>query len=132
MLPLRYRMRWRVAGVAVLAISFAVALMPALWPKVSVRDIMLLDKWLHGFAFVLLALWFSGQYARSSYWRVAAGLLAFGALIEICQYFTYHRSAEWADFYADAAGIAGGLALAMLGPGGWSLRFEQWLSPERQ
>ncbi len=132
MLPLRYRQHWRVAGVIVLAISFAAALMPALWPKVSVRDILLLDKWLHGIAFVLLALWFSGQYARSAYWRIAAGLLVFGALIEICQYFTYYRSAEWADFYADAAGIAVGLLIAMLGPGGWSLRFEQWLSPERQ
>lgn len=132
MLPLRYRQHWRIAGVIVLAISFVAALMPALWPKVTVRDILLLDKWLHGIAFVLLALWFSGQYSRSSYWRIAAGLLAFGALIEICQYFTYYRSAEWADFYADAAGIAVGLALAMLGPGGWSLRFEQWLSPEHQ
>lgn len=132
MLPLRYRQRWRVAGVIVLAISFAAALMPALWPKVSVRDILLLDKWLHAIAFAVLALWFSGQYARSSYWRIAAGLLAFGAFIEICQYFTYYRSAEWADFFADAAGIVVGLSLAMLGPGGWSLRFEQWLSPGRQ
>lgn len=132
MLPLRYRQYWRIAGVIILAISFAAALMPALWPQVSVRDIMSLDKWLHGIAFVLLALWFSGQYARSAYWRIAVGLLLFGALIEICQYFTYHRSAEWGDFYADAAGIAVGLALALLGPGGWSLRFEHWLSPEHQ
>jgi VanZ family protein len=127
MLPLRYVQRWRLAGVILLVVAFAVAVLPAMWPQVSVRDIVAVDKWLHGIAFVLLTVWFSGQYARHSYWRVAGGLLAFGALIELSQYMVGYRSAEWRDLYADAAGIAVGLTIAMLGPGGWSLRVEGWL-----
>jgi VanZ family protein len=115
------------AGVIVLLVSLAMALMPAFWPKVTVRDILAIDKWLHGMAFALLALWFSGQYRPRSYVRLAIGLLAFGALIEACQYLTWYRTAEWEDLYADAIGIVAGLAIALLGPGGWSMRVERWL-----
>ncbi|HZW60431.1 MAG TPA: VanZ family protein [Woeseiaceae bacterium] len=131
MLPLRYVKRWRIAGVVLLAAAFVVALMPAMWPQIRVRDILDLDKALHGTAFTLLTVWFSGQYSRASYWKMAAGLLAFGAMIEVCQYMTNYRSAEWRDLYADAGGIVAGLAIALLGPGGWSLRFERWLQKRR-
>ena len=36
---------------------------------------------------------------------VLPGLLAYGALIEIMQYFTPNRSAEWLDLFADTFGI---------------------------
>lgn len=128
MLPLRYVHRWRIVGVCLLAIAFAVALLPEFWSQVDVKDMAGIDKWLHAFAFMLLTVWFSGQYARRSYPRMTLGLLVFGALIEAVQYLTYYRSAEWADLYADAAGIALGLVVAILGSGGWSLRFERWLA----
>ena len=86
------------------------------------------DKWLHGIAFVVLAVWFAGQYRPGSYWRIAVGLLAFGVLIEACQRMVTYRSADWLDIAADAAGIAVGLAIAMAGLGGWSLWFEKRLA----
>ena len=85
------------------------------------------DKWLHGIAFVVLAVWFAGQYQPRSYWRIAVGLLAFGVLIEACQRMVTYRSADWLDIAADAAGIAVGLVIALAGLGGWSLWIEQRL-----
>jgi VanZ family protein len=71
--------------------------------------------------------WFSGQYARQSYWRIGVGLIAFGALIELIQSMVSYRTAEWMDMYADGVGITIGLIIALLGAGGWSLRMERWL-----
>jgi len=59
------------------------------------------------------------------------GLVAFGVLIELGQEMIPYRSAEWKDLVADIAGIGIGLAIAVTGLGGWSLRFEQWLENSR-
>lgn len=131
MLPLRHARRWRFAGIAVLILVLAAALMPGLWFMQEMRDPRFehADKWFHATTFMLLTIWFSGQYSRKSYWRVAAGLLAFGALIEICQrMLTTWRSAETMDFAADAIGVSAGLLVAWVGAGGWSLRVEQWIA----
>ena len=69
------------------------------------------DKLNHAAAFVTLAAVTS--LGRVSGWvRIAWSLLAYGTLIEILQYFTPTRSAEWGDLLADAVGIALGLLLA--------------------
>ena len=129
MLPLRYTLHWRAAGAALLVLVLAAMLMPTVW--VSKREYLdwfvYVDKWLHGTTFVFLALWFAGQYRRRSYWRVAIGLMAFGVLTEACQRLVTYRSADWFDLVADAAGIGIGLAIALAGLGGWSLRVERWL-----
>jgi VanZ family protein len=128
-LPLSYPYRWRIAGVLLLALVLTLALLPSLWfwPR-NLDDVLKFsDKWLHGVTFALLALWFSGQYSRRVYWKFAAGLLVFGALIEVCQYFLPYRRAEMTDMIADICGIVCGILIAMLGAGGWSMRFEQWL-----
>ncbi len=133
MLPLRFSGRWRLAGACLLLAVLAGALLPVwLFPDLPVREVVALDKWIHGVAFLVLGAWFSGQYRRSAYWRVALGLLAFGALIELCQYLTVYRSAELEDFLADAVGLALGLGLGLAGLGGWSLRLEDWLLERRQ
>ena len=131
MLPLRHARRWQLAGIAVLALVLAVTLMPAIGFMQELRDPRLAhsDKWLHAVTFMLLTIWFTGQYAMRSYWRIAAGLLAFGAFIEICQrMLTSYRSAEMLDLVADALGILAGLLVAWAGVGGWSLRVEQWIA----
>ena len=129
MLPLRYALRWQVASAILLLFVLASALMPAIWfwpDRVRMEDWLTnLDKWAHVLAFAFLAVWFAGQYRRTAYWRIAAGLLAFGVLIEICQRAVGYRSAELMDVGADVAGIAIGLVLGLAGAGGWSLRFEQ-------
>jgi len=130
MLPLRYARRWRVASAIFLALVLALTVMPAvwLWPDpariVSWREN--LDKWAHFATFALLALWFAGQYRPRSYWRIALGLLAFGALIEVCQRAVGYRTAELQDFGADTIGIIVGLAIALAGAGGWCQPFEDW------
>ncbi|MFQ6006309.1 MAG: VanZ family protein [Woeseia sp.] len=133
MLPLRHKNRWRLAGILILSVVWAAAVMPTLWlwPYLPQAKFLMLDKWLHLLTFLVLALWFSGQYERSSYWRLAVGLTAFGALIEVCQRMISYRMGEWIDLIADMIGAGIGLVIAVAGLGGWSLRFEQWLTRDK-
>lgn len=131
MLPLRYARHWQLASVILLLLVLIAALMPAaVWfwsDTIPVAEwLRHADKWAHGFAFVILAVWFSGMYTRSAYWRIGIGLLAFGMLIEVLQGLVRYRMAEWYDLGADALGIAIGLLLAVAGLGGWAQRFEAW------
>jgi VanZ family protein len=130
MLPLRYMRRWRLASIAILILVLVATLMPAVWFFDSRRAFATwffdVDKWLHGVTFVILTIWFSGQYKRGSYWRIVLGLIVFGLVIEGCQRLITYRSAEWFDVAADVAGIILGLSLALAGLGGWSLRLESW------
>lgn len=130
MLPLRHARRWRIASIVLLLLVLVLTLMPAVWMWPDKRQFVAwfidVDKWLHAIAFVLLAIWFAGQYRPRSYWRIGIGLVFFGVFIEACQRLVTYRSAEWFDIVADAAGIAVGLAVAMAGLGGWSLRMENW------
>ena len=129
MLPLIYRRRWQFASILLLAGVLTLAIIPAiwLWPQGPDEIWSLSDKWLHGITFAVLALWFSGQYAKEAYWKLVVGLLAFGAVIEICQRMISYRSAEWNDLLADMLGIVVGILIAMLGFGGWSVRIEKQL-----
>ena len=135
MLPLRFATRWRIAGLFLLALVLVASLMPMFWIFPDRGDFVTwfvhVDKWLHGIAFVFLAVWFAGQYRRRSYWRIAVGLLAFGVLIEACQRMVTYRSADWLDIAADAAGIAVGIAIALAGLGGWSLWLENRFAVNR-
>ena len=107
---------------------FAGMITPAwLWPDQSINIVVAYDKWIHGLVFVILSLWFSGQYAPRAYWRIAAGLAVFGAVIELIQRSLAYRTGDFGDLYANLAGIAVGLVVAALGAGGWSLRVERWL-----
>ena len=72
-----------------------------------------IDKLLHFSAFLSLAI--SSSLALVPGWRsvgqVVAGLLLYGALIEIVQAFIPGRDASVLDLLADAAGLAAGLGL---------------------
>lgn len=107
--------------------------MPAIWfwsPQTG-RYLVGADKWLHAGTFAFLALWFSGQYTRRSYWKIALALLVFGIAIELCQRLTAYRSADLKDLAANVAGIVVGLGIALVGAGGWSQRVEDWLMRRR-
>ena len=129
MLPLRYAGYWQAASLAGLAIVFAATVIPPnwLWPDDPASRLHVSDKWLHGVTFAFLAVWFSGQYTRRAYWRIAVGLMAFGLLIEVCQAAIKYRSAESLDLLANLIGLVAGLVLALAGAGGWSLRLEEWV-----
>lgn len=134
MLSLRYHRRWQIAGTIVLLGVFAATLIPAfwLWPTFTRGTLFEFDKWLHGITFLFLAVWFSGQYSRDRYVRIGTGLFAFGIIIELCQRMVSYRTAELMDLLADTVGIVIGLAIAVIGAGGWSLRFEERLARRKQ
>ncbi len=129
MLSLRYARRWQIAGIVLLGMVLGAALAPADWffPHGRNSPFFISDKWLHGITFAALALWFTGQYARRSYWRLVMGLVTFGLLIEVTQRMVSYRTADWMDLLADLLGVAVGIAIALAGAGGWCLRFEAWL-----
>lgn len=133
MLPLRFAGRWKTASLVLLLLVLAATLMPAVWFWSDKQDLASwlrhADKWMHGATFVFLAVWFAGQYRPQSYWRIAVGLLAFGGLIEVCQKAVSYRSAEWLDLAANVAGIGIGLAIALVGLGGWCVWFENRFVP---
>lgn len=130
MLPLQHARFWRMADLILLLLVFLFALMPAVWfwsDKVSILSWFdNSDKWLHGMTFFILAVWFAGQYRRPSYWRIAAGLMLFGLMIELSQFIVGYRNADWHDVGANTAGIVIGLSVALAGFGGWCLRVEEW------
>jgi VanZ family protein len=129
MLALRYARRWRSAGLLLLVLVLSAAMIPPGWfgPADLGLTFPSFDKWLHGATFVVLALWFAGQYARQSYWRIAMGLAGFGLLIEVAQRMAPYRTSDGMDLLADLAGILLGVAIAVCGAGGWCLRFEELL-----
>jgi VanZ family protein len=130
MLPLRHAWRWQMGSVFLLLAVLAATLMPVVWFWSGKVELLVwitsIDKWLHGVTFLVLTVWFAGQYRPLSYWRVVVGLLAFGLIIEICQRMVSYRTADWFDVAADAAGITIGIAVAIAGAGGWCLRVENW------
>jgi len=130
MLPLQHVNYWRLAGLVLLFLVLLSALMPAAWfwnDKVKVLTAFShFDKLLHATTFLVLVVWFSGQYRRPAYWGIAAGLMLFGGVIEICQLMVSNRTASWGDIGANTVGIIIGITVAMLGLGGWSLRVEDW------
>jgi VanZ family protein len=106
------------------------ALMPAVWffddRQSALSWLEHADKWLHALTFLVLSLWYAGQYRPRSYWRIAIGLMFFGLLIEFCQRLVSYRMADWADVGANSIGIVVGLLIALAGAGGWCLRVENW------
>ena len=127
MLPLRYPRRWLIAGTVIVALVAVLALAPLHWAARPMSAFNLSDKLLHMLTFAILALWFTGQYARASYWKLAVALIAFGLGIEAAQYFLPYRNAEVLDIAANTVGIVGGLLVGALGAGGWSVTVESWL-----
>lgn len=69
------------------------------------------DKSNHVLGFAILAVLGSLGYRRREL-RLAAGLFAFGVLIEALQWLSGYRFAEWADLLADVIGIVLGICLA--------------------
>ncbi|MEM9401681.1 MAG: VanZ family protein [Pseudomonadota bacterium] len=136
MLPLRWARGWRVASATLLVLVLAAGVAPAvwLWPD---RGSMLsllshFDKWAHALTFTVLALWFCGQYTRSSYWRIALGLVVYGIVIELAQRLVGYRTADPFDVVANISGIALGLTIGLLGAGGWSQIVERRFARQRE
>ena len=93
-----------------LVVALLGVLVLSLMPPVPEMPTTGWDKSNHALGFGVLA--FLGLQAfRGRMWTVLAGLLAYGVLIEVLQSFTPDRMAEWGDLWADAVGLAIGLAV---------------------
>ncbi|HWI82211.1 VanZ family protein [Ramlibacter sp.] len=79
------------------------------------------DKANHALAFAVLAILGCLSYPGRGP-RVLAGLLAYGALIELLQTLTGYRSGEWLDLVADTIGLALGWQIARRLPAANPLR----------
>ena len=103
--PHMLRLLFWLCGLAVLVLSLA--------PHAERLPSTGWDKSNHFLAFATLMVLGLTAYPHR---RVAlpAGLLLFGAAIEVLQSFTPHRYAEWGDLLADAIGIVGGRVLLLL------------------
>lgn len=122
MQPLRWRTWWFAGGVLI-ALLIAVL---SLLPSADLPRVQLWDKFEHSFAYIALAAWFGGVVRPGRYGRLALVLLAFGIAIEIAQgAMGIGRTADPADVFANAVGIAIGLVVAWLGVSGWMRGIER-------
>lgn len=128
MWPLEFARFWRSTSAVLLLLVLVATLIPVDWLFDDSDSTFTLfehaDKLAHALTFLLLALWFAGQYR--SLFRIGMHLLAFGVVIELCQWVTGYRSADWVDMAANTAGIIMGIGIATTGFGGWCQRAENW------
>jgi VanZ family protein len=120
---LRLRFLWALAGWTLIALVLMLCLLPA--QTIAPVAKLLPDKVEHFIAFAGLTAWFCGLYPRSSWWKIAAAFLFFGAAIEVAQgVFTTTRAMEFNDWVADGAGIVVALLLSRFGLANWSCFIE--------
>ena len=122
----RHYRAWYLLG----AVLTLVVIVSGLVPPQDLPRLRISDKFEHLIAYVGLAIWFGGLLPPRRYVHLALALLVLGGGIEIAQgLMGLGREADWRDFFADALGVAFGLALSMAGLRHWASWFEQWPKP---
>lgn len=125
MRSLRYGLWWSGIGLSLVL----VVLYFCLEPPGAGGVFLIPDKLSHALAFFGLTAWFAALVERRYYGLVAMLMLALGIAIELLQgWMALGRSAELADVYADAIGVALGLAISLPIRESWLQRVERWLS----
>lgn len=88
--------------------------MISLLPQVSPPSVYYIDKGLHLFAFLGLAvLALLGEVQRGKVWLLVIALIALAAAIEVGQWLAPGMAGSFADFAAGFAGVIGGIALGV-------------------
>ena len=98
---------WRIAWAGCLIGILALSLVP------NPASLMLeagWDKTNHALAFFVLGILSLNAFPGSTWWTIA-GLAGYGALIEVLQGMTAHRTAEWQDLIADMFGIVAAIGV---------------------
>lgn len=125
MRSLRFGAWWSGVGLALVLIVLYFCLEP---PGES-GVFLIPDKLSHALAFFGLTAWFAALVERRYYGLVAILMLALGIAIELLQgWMALGRTAEVADVYADAMGVALGLVMSLSIRESWLQRVERWLS----
>jgi VanZ family protein len=126
MLPLTHAAAWLVASVLLVAAVLYLSLAPLYVPAGLPTHF---DKAEHALAYMLLAVWFAGLFARAQYWKIVVALATLGLVIETLQYVMgLGRHGDPMDMAANLLGVGLGIALAVWRTGGWALEVEAWLS----
>ncbi|HEU4619950.1 MAG TPA: hypothetical protein VFV10_18075 [Gammaproteobacteria bacterium] len=125
MLPLRFPWLWALLGWALLIGVCVASLMPAY----DLPELGISDKIEHAGSYFLLMLWFAGLYPASRHVRIALGLFALSAALDVLQLATPTRQFDLHDIAANGIGIVAALALSYSLLGGWCQRVEHWLIP---
>jgi VanZ family protein len=112
--PPRSQAIWLLAWRLAFGLCVLVVLVLALLPKDMAMPSTGWDKSNHLLAFSVMALLGLRAYPGLTI-GVLAGLLAYGALIEVLQSFTPNRSADWQDIAADSVGLVLGWGTELLG-----------------
>jgi VanZ family protein len=99
---------WRTAFILCVLSVLTLALLPDAAPLMLVSTGW--DKANHVLAFFVLGMLGLRAFPGAA-WRVAAGLLGYGALIELLQGMTTWRTAEWQDLLPDLIGITAALGV---------------------
>jgi VanZ family protein len=121
---LRYRTFWTAGGIVLVLAILVISLIPYNGP---ILPVTISDKALHALAFASLGVWFSAVVPKQREAAMFGLLLAYGALIEVLQYFTGYRSIEWGDFIADIGGLVLAWILITAGLNNWARWIEQLL-----
>lgn len=124
---LRYPLPWR--GIALLLLA-AVAVLSLVPSPPRPPDILAWDKAQHTLAYLVLG-WWCSQCWPASRWRVALGLVLFGAALEALQSLSPVRQTEWLDMAANTVGVAAGALLALTPLGRCLVRLESLLDGRR-
>ena len=86
-------------------LAMTVVMVLSLMPHTSVPSIFnVWDKLQHALAFTVLTVW-ALQLWPTWVYRVAIGMLAYGAIIEGAQWAVGWRFAEWSDQVANTVGV---------------------------
>lgn len=79
----------------------------SLLPQETLPDIQIWDKWQHLAAYAALAFTGCGASAnRQGMWWMIAGVIVYGAVLEIAQTFIPGRAGSFADLAANCIGVA--------------------------
>ena len=120
-LSLRYPSWWLGIGVLMLLTVAALMLLPLRAPDVGLSYA---DGLAHALVYCILMTWFSGILQPGYRLAMFAGLLLFGALLEVLQSFIHWRSGEFLDLVFNAIGLLIGWVLVRAGMAGWAQRLE--------
>ncbi len=124
MLPLLYARFWLVVGWLLVIATISGSLAPA----GALPGFGISDKVQHGFAYLLMLVWFAGIYRRERYPIIVLGLFLLGVGIEWLQGMMMQgREKALDDVVANAVGLGIGWILALTWLGGWAQRVEQRL-----
>lgn len=99
---MNYYKTWKILGLIGLLLILFMSLKPQQDGPVWIEH---LDKFLHFSTYSIASFYYHQLYKNNNSLKLSFGLLIYSAMIEILQYFSRTRSAEFADLVANLSGI---------------------------